>query len=111
MQLKMRSQLEKSERNQETWNREERLISSAMFELGVRIMDQKIQSQMLVNTSYVSNADNSSSSAGGGVASPLIASNNNNNNTPFLSVQREALARSTATTASGGATDATRRLF
>lgn len=34
LQQKMKVMHEKNERNQETWHREERLISSAMFELG-----------------------------------------------------------------------------
>mmetsp|Transcript_15944 Transcript_15944/g.26848 ORF Transcript_15944/g.26848 Transcript_15944/m.26848 type:complete len:728 (+) Transcript_15944:127-2310(+) len=46
LQQKMRVQLERSERNQATWHREERLISSAMYEIGLRVMDRKIQSQV-----------------------------------------------------------------
>lgn len=36
----------KFEKNQETWRREEKLLSSALFEIGVKIMDRKLQSQL-----------------------------------------------------------------
>jgi protein HOOK3 len=36
---------EKAEANEEIWRRDERLLSSAIFEVGVRIMDRTIQSQ------------------------------------------------------------------
>lgn len=93
---KMRAQMEKTERDQDTWRREERLISSAMFELGVRIMDQKIQAQM----------QHSSGGAGGGtpggadqyllsaVNSPFFGGAGAGSS--FLGAQREALSRSTA---------------
>ena len=38
------------ERNQETARREERLLMSAMYEVGVRLMDRKIQEQVLEPT-------------------------------------------------------------
>jgi hypothetical protein len=37
---------EKVKVNQDTWRREERLLSSALFEVGVKIMDRKIQAQL-----------------------------------------------------------------
>lgn len=46
LEQKIRLQAEKAEKNQETWRREERLLSSALFEVGVKIMDRKIQSQL-----------------------------------------------------------------
>lgn len=133
MQQKMRAQLEKSERNQvrcqvwdqsccvrtdpcdspayiqETWHREERLISSAMFELGVRIMDQKIQSQMMQQPSLGLGA-----TPGGDASQYLLSAVNSPFFTPgtglgagtgggtFLSTQREALARSAADAAVRG---------
>lgn len=57
LQQKIRAQVEKNERNQDTWHREERLISSAMYELGVRIMDRKIQSQMTLDSNAPSPAN------------------------------------------------------
>lgn len=38
--------ISKNERNQETHRREERLLLSSMYEIGVRIMDRNIQSQV-----------------------------------------------------------------
>lgn len=35
---------ERAEANQETWHREERMLSAAIYEVGVRIMDRRIQS-------------------------------------------------------------------
>jgi hypothetical protein len=40
---KMKAVVEKYEKGQETWRREERLMSSALFEMGLKIMDRKIQ--------------------------------------------------------------------
>jgi chromosome segregation ATPase len=70
---RIRLQTEKMEKNAETWRREERLLSSALFEVGVKIMDRKIQSQL---------------------NEPLSLSSNT-----FLSLQREALAKSSAVSA------------
>uniref|UniRef100_A0A7S3HAB2 Calponin-homology (CH) domain-containing protein n=1 Tax=Spumella elongata TaxID=89044 RepID=A0A7S3HAB2_9STRA len=98
LQQKMRAQLDKAERNQETWHREERLISSAMFELGVRIMDQKIQSQMQHSNSAATPGVNDSFLLSA-VNSPLLSPSYNNAGT-FLSTQREALSRSTTDAAS-----------
>mmetsp|Transcript_9039 Transcript_9039/g.8063 ORF Transcript_9039/g.8063 Transcript_9039/m.8063 type:complete len:677 (+) Transcript_9039:22-2052(+) len=41
---------EKLEGNQETTRREERLLLSAMYELGMKIMDRNINSQLLIQT-------------------------------------------------------------
>lgn len=60
-------QQEKLKSNQETWRREERFLSSALFEVGVKIMDRKIQAQLNESTSSLQ--------------------------TPFLATQREALTR------------------
>lgn len=77
LQKKIRAQVEKSERNQETWHREERLISSAMYEHVVRIMDRKIQSQMQESSS---NSSTVTPSAKGGIASGT-----------FMSAQKDSL--------------------
>lgn len=42
LEARMRAQAERLEKNQETWRREERLLSAALFEVGVKIMDRKI---------------------------------------------------------------------
>jgi len=104
LQQKMRAQTEKAERNQDTWHREERLISAAMFELGVRIMDQKIQSQMQHGLS----GGGMQGTPGGGdqfllsamsSPSPFMASATqgagSSSSATFLGAQREALSRST----------------
>jgi hypothetical protein len=91
---------------QDTWHREERLISSAMFELGVRIMDQKIQSQM----QQPSLASAGATPGGGADSSQYLLSAVNSpffgagagGGTTFLGAQREALARSTADAAVRG---------
>lgn len=43
---KIRILTEKGEKNQDTFRREERLLSSALFEVGIKIMDRKILSQL-----------------------------------------------------------------
>jgi chromosome segregation ATPase len=43
---RIKIQAEKLEKNQDTWRREERLLSAALFEVGVKIMDRKIHSQL-----------------------------------------------------------------
>jgi protein HOOK3 len=65
---KIKLQAERLEKNQETWRREERLLSSALFECGVKIIDKRIQSQLHEPVSLQQNT--------------------------FLSLQREALAKS-----------------
>jgi hypothetical protein len=77
-----RDQAERSSKNLETWRREERLMASAVFELSVRIMDRKIQSQMMGATEGVS-----ASSSGGST-------------TGFMNTQREALGRTAASPSS-----------
>ena len=43
---RINSQMMSLEKNQETWRREEKLLSSALFEIGVKIMDRKLQSRL-----------------------------------------------------------------
>ena len=45
------------ERNIETSRREEKLLASAMYEIGVRLMDRKIQEQVLDNNTNTNNAN------------------------------------------------------
>lgn len=90
LQLKLKLQIEKTEKNNITWLKEEKLISSAIFELGVSMMDQHLQSQLSGNSS--SNNNRSMSSIGENVmfSSPLHQSSSSN----FLDLQRDALERS-----------------
>jgi chromosome segregation ATPase len=90
LQLKLKLQIEKTEKNNITWLKEEKLISSAMFELGVSMMDQHLQSQLSGNSS--SNHNRSKSNIGENMmfSSPLHQSSSSN----FLDLQRDALERS-----------------
>ena len=54
--LKIKANIEKAEQHHANWHREERLISSAMFEIGVRIMDRKIQANMNIHNNNNENA-------------------------------------------------------
>ena len=45
LEAKLQQMAEKAERNQDTWHREERMLSAAIYEVGVRIMDRRIKAQ------------------------------------------------------------------
>jgi peptidoglycan hydrolase-like protein with peptidoglycan-binding domain len=44
---RIKAQAERMEKNQDSWRREERLLSAALFEVGVKIMDRSINAQLL----------------------------------------------------------------
>lgn len=46
LEAKVKAQAERTERAQDSWRREERLLSSALFEVGVKIMDRKIHANL-----------------------------------------------------------------
>jgi hypothetical protein len=94
LQLKLKLQIEKTEKNNITWLKEEKLISSAMFELGVSMMDQHLQSQLSGNSSS-NNNNRSMSSIGENMmfSSPLHQSLSSSSSN-FLDLQRDALERS-----------------
>lgn len=73
--LKIKANIEKAEQHHANWHREERLISSAMFEIGVRMMDRKIQANMNIHN----NCNNENTASGGNT---------------FMGHQREALKAS-----------------
>jgi hypothetical protein len=66
---RLQAVLLKSERNQETHRREERLMLSAMYEIGVRIMDRNINNQ--VQDAASSSSAPSEGEAGGAGATVL----------------------------------------
>jgi protein HOOK3 len=46
LEAKVKAQAERTEKAQDAWRREERLLSSALFEVGVKIMDRKIHANL-----------------------------------------------------------------
>ena len=102
LQLKLKLQIEKTEKNNITWLKEEKLISSAMFELGVCMMDQQLQSQLSghnisnsISNSSSSNNNRNKNSVGDNMmfsSPPHQSSSSSSSN--FLDLQRDALERS-----------------
>lgn len=74
LEAKVKAQAERTERAQDSWRREERLLSSALFEVGVKIMDRKIHANLAQQQQQL-----------GGGATPGGDS--------FLAGQREAVSR------------------
>lgn len=83
---RMQQQAESTALKMESWQRESRLISSAMFELGVRMVDKTIQGQMMGASDRAAAVVPVPVASGGGGGGGV--------STPFMSTQREALARS-----------------
>jgi len=115
---------DRHERNQSTWHREERLLASAMFEIGVRIMDNKIQRMGDAPTSTSVPATHShlpppapatapstsftAPSASTPAPAPPTPTSPSTTSDPFLETQRGALAQSSLDAAGSGSS---RKLF
>ena len=84
---RMHQQAASTEQKMESWHRESRLLSSAVFELGVRMVDKTIQSQMMSAADRAAVHVPVNSGVGGAQGQQQGGG--------FMNTQREALARST----------------
>lgn len=83
LEAKVKAQAERTEKNQEAWRREERLLSAALFEVGVKIMDRSIHAGL-----------SSSSVAPSTTTTPFQGGESMSSSAGFLTAQREAVGRS-----------------